>query len=257
MASIKENNSPDFRGVGLQFLPGGRLVVKNLPLFMIVANAYDLPSQSDRLTGGPDWIRRERYDIEAAAERGSIPEGTSVKVRHDRMRLMLQTLLADRFHMVIHRETKDLPVYTVVVAKGGPKLQKAAIEEKDCPESTPDPADLAGCHRFRGGQGQGLHGQAVSLQDVVSAVSNFADRPVIDKTGLPGLFNVQTDGWVPMRPRPPRPPGQEPTPEDLAFADPARPTLFQIFDRLGLKLEPARAPVEMFVIESADHPTGN
>jgi uncharacterized protein (TIGR03435 family) len=80
---------------------------------------------------------------------------------------------------------------------------------------------------------------------------------VVDKTGLKGLFNIQTEGWVPMRPRPPRPAGQEPTAEDLAFADPARPTLFQIFDRLGLKLESQKAPVEMFVIESAERPSEN
>jgi uncharacterized protein (TIGR03435 family) len=60
-----------------------------------------------------------------------------------------------------------------------------------------------------------------------------------------------------MRPRPARPPGQEPTAEDLAFADPVRPTIYQIFDRLGLKMESSRAPVETFVIESAEHPTEN
>jgi len=225
----------------------------------VVAVAYDLPFQSDRLTGGPDWLRSERYDIEATPEKGAIPAGATVKERNDKVHLMLQALLAERFKMVIHREIRELPAYVVTVKKDGPKLQKAAVEEKDCAETPAGPKDPAACHGFSGGQGQGLHGQAVSMSDLASAASNFADHPVVDKTGLKGLYNIQTEGWVPMRPRLPRP--AEPTPqqaaEDQAFADPARPTLFQIFDRLGLKLESQKAPVEMFVIESAERPSEN
>jgi len=92
---------------------------------------------------------------------------------------------------------------------------------------------------------------------LVSGVEVFSDRPVLDRTGIRGLFNIQTEGWVPMRPRPPRPPDQEPTAEDLAFADPARPTIFQIFDRLGLKLESTKAPVEVFVIDRIEKPSEN
>jgi uncharacterized protein (TIGR03435 family) len=228
-----------------------------MPLIVIVSLAYGVPIQSSRLAGGPDWIRQQSYDIEATAPQGSIPEGASEKVRSEKLRLMLQSLLADRFKMSVRRETRDLPVYAIVVPKGGTKLQKAAVEEKDCAENPTDPNDPAACHRFRGGQGQGLHGQAVSLTDLVEGVEGFADRPVVDKTGLQGLYNIQTEGWVPMRPRPARPPGQEPTAEDLAFADPARPTIFRIFDRLGLKLESSRAPIEVIVIEGVEHPTEN
>ena len=259
VASVKHNTSTDRSGMGLQVLPGGRLVAIGAPLILVVAVAYDLPFQSDRLTGGPDWLRTERYDIEATPEKGAIPAGATVKERNDKVHLMLQALLAERFKMVIHREIKELPAYVVTLKKDGPKLQKAAVEEKDCAETPAGPKDPAACHGFSGGQGQGLHGQAVSMSDLVSAVSNFADHPVVDKTGLKGLYNIQTDGWVPMRPRLPRP--AEPTPqqaaEDQAFADPARPTLFQIFDRLGLKLESQKAPVEMFVIESAERPSEN
>jgi uncharacterized protein (TIGR03435 family) len=240
----------------MQILPGGKFV-GSAPLFVFVATAYDLPFQSDRLSGGPEWIRTERYDIEATPDQAAMPAGISTKDRNQKVQLMLQTLLAERFKMVIRREVKDLPVYAVVVKKDGPKLQKAAVQEKDCLEVTKGPQDPASCHTFSGGQGQGIHAQAISMPDLASYAASWADRPVIDKTGLPGLFNIQTEGWVPMRPRPPRPAGQDPTAEDLAFADPARPTLFQIFDRLGLKLESQRAPVEMFVIESAERPTEN
>lgn len=159
--------------------------------------------------------------------------------------------------MIIRREIKELPVYALVLRKGGPKLQKATMDEKDCASRPTEWGEDASCHSFQGGQGRGIHGQAVSISDVADFVSNWTDQPVIDKTGLDGLFNIQTDGWVPIRPRMPRPPGQEPTAEDIAFADPARPTLFRILDRLGLKLESQKAPVEMFVIESAQRPSEN
>jgi len=256
VASIKHNTSSDPRGMGMQILPGGRLVA-SAPLFIFVATAYDLPFQSDRLTGGPEWLRTERYDIEATPPKGAIPAGATVKERNDKVHLMLQTLLADRFKMVMRREIKELPVYAITVKRDGPKLQKAAVKEKDCSETTKGPQDPASCHSFSGGQGQGMHAQAVSASDLASYASGWADRPVIDKSGLQGLFNIQTEGWVPMRPRPARPAGQDPTPEDLAFADPARPTLFQIFDRLGLKLESQKAPIETFVIESAERPSEN
>ena len=255
VASVKLNSSTDRRGMGMQILPGGRFVA-SAPVFVVAAIAYDVPIQSDRIAGGPDWLRTERYDIEATPDKGAFPAGISVKDRNDRVHLMLQTLLAERFKMVIHREIKELPVYAVTV-KDSRKLQKAAVEEKACLEVTKGPQDPASCHTFSGGQGQGMHAQAVSMPDLASYSSGWAERPVIDKTGLQGLFNIQTEGWVPMRPRPARPAGQDPTPEDLAFTDPARPTLFQIFDRLGLKLESQKAPIEMFVIESAERPSEN
>ncbi len=260
-ASIKREKSNDPR-VGrsfpaLQFLPGGRLVIRKMPLYIVITTAYDLPFQSDQLSGGPDWIRNDLYDIEATAEEGAIPADTTVKAREAKMRLMLQTLLADRFKLAMRREVRDLAVYAVVVRKGGPKLQKSAIAEKDCIGSPTGFGFADSCHSFQGGQGRGLHGEAVTVADVAQAVSNWSDRPVVDKTGLDGLYNIQTDGWVPMRARPPRPEGQEPTAEDLAMADPTRPTLFQIFERLGLKLEPQRAEVEAFVIERVERPTEN
>ena len=256
VASVKHNTSTDPRGMGFQILPGGKLTA-SAPLIYFVATAYSLPFPTDRLTGGPDWVRAERYDIEATPEKGAIPAGATVKERNDKVHLMLQTLLAERFKMVIRREMKELPVYAVTVKKGGPKLQKAAVAEKDCSETTKSAQDPASCHSFSGGQGQGIHAQAVSTSDLAMYASSWADRPVIDKTNLKGLYNIQTEGWVPMRPRPVRPAGQEPSAEDKAFADPARPTLFQIFDRLGLKLESQKAPVETFIIESAERPSEN
>ena len=244
----------------MQFLPGGRLTVRDIPLIVLIQAAYDLPpTDSPRLTGGPDWIRKTQYDIDATAEKGAIPDGASQRVQSEKFRLMIQTLLADRFKLTIRHEIKELPAYVVTVAKGGLKMPRAAVEEKDCKADPQSPDDPAACHIFRGGQGQGMHGMAVSVEDLVRGVERFADRPVEDQTGLKGLYTVQTEGWVPMRARPPRPADATDAQraEDQAFADPARPTLFQIMDRLGLKMEGQRAPVDTIVIVSAERPVEN
>ena len=99
-----------------------------------------------------------------------------------------------------------------------------------------------------GGQGNGIHGKTVSMPELVMFVETWADRPVIDNTGFAELFDIDTEGWVPMRPRPGPPPGTEPSAEDRAFADPARPTLQQVLDKVGLRLESTRGPVQVLVI---------
>jgi uncharacterized protein (TIGR03435 family) len=207
-----------------------------------------LPFQSSRLTGAPDWIRAERYDIEAKAPSGSIPAGASTATRDARMRLMLQALLAERFKLTMRRETKELPIFAVVVGKNGPKLEKSKIEEKDCTEM-PTP-----CHVFMGGRGRGLHGQAVDMADLATFVENWAERPVIDKTGITGLFHIETRGWLPMTPGPAPAAGAK-AEDGSDMAD--LPTLFAIFEQLGLKLEPQKAPVDIYHIEQIEKPSQN
>jgi uncharacterized protein (TIGR03435 family) len=253
-ASIKPNKSGDFRMMKLQYLPGGKLSATQIPAYLFIAEAYNVGFQSVRLSGGPSWLRSEAYDIEATAPSGSVPANMSKRELKEKVRLMLQSLLADRFKLVIRRETKELPVYAVVVGKNGPKLQQAAIEEKDCIED--QAVNGITCHHVGGGQGRGIHGQALDLPEVANFVENWSDKPFVDKTGLKGLFVFDTEGWVPMRGRPMRDPAN-PTPEDLAMSDPTRPTIYQIFDRLGLKVEPQKAPVETFAIESAERPSEN
>jgi uncharacterized protein (TIGR03435 family) len=254
VASVKANKSTERGPIGMQVLPSGRLVISNLPLQIIVAMAYNLPFQSNRLSGGPDWIRSERFDIEATPAAGAIPAGVSSTVRQDMIRSMLQTLLAERFKMTVRRETKEQPVYAVVVGKNGPKLEKSKMEEKDCQASTAQWGNGATCHSVMGGQGRGLHGEALDIADFALYVSNWTDRPVVDKTGLRGLFNIQTDGWLPMRTGPA--PAPDAKGEDgKLLVD--QPTIFEIFERLGLKLEQQKAPVDMFVIEHAERLTEN
>jgi uncharacterized protein (TIGR03435 family) len=253
VASVKPA-SPDAdpRGIGMEFLPNGRLSAKNVPVFGLVTMAYNLPFGGPRLTGLPRDLAMERFDIEAVAPSGSIPAGASTLVREQRMKLMLQSLLEDRFKMKIRRETKVLPVYAVVVGKNGPKLTKAKIDEKDCPAG-PKGVNRHACHEFQGGMGRGLHADAITIADLAEAVSNWADRPVVDRTGLEGLFVIETEGWAPMQPRGP----DANEAETKAMSDPARPTLYMIFDRLGLKMESSKAPIETFTIEHIEKPTAN
>jgi uncharacterized protein (TIGR03435 family) len=161
---------------------------------------------------------------------------------------MLRSLLAERFHLTLRREMKETNVFAIVIGKGGPKLKKSAIDEKDCPDGEDRPGS---CHVFNGGQGRGLQGEAVDMSDLVLFVSNWTDRPMIDKTGLTGLYSIQTPGWLPLQMRP------DGTPDGENANDPNRPSLFGIFDMLGLKLESQKAPVEMFIIEHAEKPSAN
>jgi len=116
----------------------------NYPLQVPIAYAYHLPYNSPRLTGGPAWVRSARYDIEAKADE---PAGAS----RAQMNMMLQKLLADRFQLTLRRETKELPVYALAVAKSGLKLTPAATGE--------------GAQTLSGGQGCGIHGKAAAPEN--------------------------------------------------------------------------------------------
>ena len=254
VTAVKPNTSRD--QPAMDFSPSGTLHIRNTPLLMLIASAYNLPFQSQRLTGVPGWAG-DRFDIDATSQKDAFPAGLTSKVREERMRQMLQGLLADRFKLAMHSDMKVMPVYAVAVAKGGPKLERAKIEEKDCPEGGLGPyaaATVNSCHTFLGGRGRGLYGQAITIADMALAVANWADRPVIDKTGLTGLFHIETTPWLPMNPGPP--PAEGAKGEDGSLiAD--MPTLPGIFERMGLKLESDKAPVEMFTIEHIEKPDAN
>jgi bla regulator protein BlaR1 len=251
VASVKANNT-QVRGMEVHLLPGGRFVAHNLPLRVIVTIAYDLPFQSNRLSGAPETepILRQNYDIEATAEKGALPAGASVKVREETIKSMVRTLLADRFKMTVRRDTKDTPVYAIVVAKNGPKLQPATIAEKDCPETATGRG--GGCHMLNGGQGRGLHAIAADVSDVALFVSNWTDRPTIDRTGLTGLYEFNTTGWTSMQLRE----GVAGVGED-GIPETDRPTLFMVMSQLGLRLDTQRAPVDFFVVTHVEKPVEN
>jgi uncharacterized protein (TIGR03435 family) len=95
------------------------------------------------------------------------------------------------------------------------------------------------------------------MSDLARTIEAYSDRPVIDNTGLKGLYNIELPAYVSLRSRPPRPAGAEPNPEDLAFADPSLPTLSTVLDELGLKWESKRATIEILVVEHFERPVPN
>lgn len=257
-ASVKLHDPSDTTTFALPTaLPGGRFVSR-APLMYLIGYAYKLPvNPSVRLTGIPNSLRAKTYDIEAIS---TLPAGLSIEARNDRMRLMVQTLLADRFKMAMHRESKEMPVYELVVAKGGPKLQRSDIDEKDCPEPSLNSPVLPShatpmsdvCHAINGGRGRGLHAIAVNMSDVAGFVENWTDRPLLDKTGLTGLYRIQTQGWLPMNSTAP-PTGKMDDGTDAADA----PSVYQMFAKLGLKMEAQTDKVDVNVVDHIEEPSEN
>jgi uncharacterized protein (TIGR03435 family) len=245
VASIKPAKSGDRRRPGIEFLPGGRFRLTNMPLFVVLATAYQIPFQSrealeQRIKGIPDWMFSASYDMEVTTA-APAPPGLSTKARNERIRFMLQAVLADRLKLRMRREGAEMTMYALKVGSRGVHLEPAKIREQDCVEAAPfGSLDLTtpGCHQFLGGQGRGLRGSAVDMADLAAYVSNWSELPVVDQTGLSGLYQIQTEGW-----------GSSESPSDR--------TLDEVLDRLGLKLVRKRAQLEVFVVEHAERPSEN
>jgi uncharacterized protein (TIGR03435 family) len=215
-------------------VPLGRCIARN-SLKSVIGYAYGIPqSQTDRvISGGPQWLD-DPYEIEAKAEK-------PVPARE--LKLMLQALLLDRLKLALHHETREVTVFDLVVAKGGAKLQPAP-KDKECVSST----SLGPCHDFFGGRGRGLHAQSISMADLAAELTDWADRIVLDKTGLPGLYNIQTTPWTPDNPGPNFAAEAGTDPQNL-------PTLFSMLpEQLGLRLESQKEPIQILVIDRAEKP---
>jgi len=196
---------------------------------IIIMEAFGL-KQPFELVGGPAWIRSARYDIEAKAESAPPP---------DQLMLMLQSLLEDRFKLAVHRETKELPVYFLSVAKGGPKEFKAGMCVRPDPtKPTVEPGPYCGHNQLLRGRWDGSN---LDLPKVVDGLSVLLDRKIIDKTGLTGLFDIHFE-----------------LPPDPLAVDDAGPSLNTVLqEQLGLKLESGKGSVEIIVIDHIERPTEN
>jgi len=250
-------------GPGAVYAPnGGLLSARNFPLFAYIAFAYKVTSyqmQSLRATL-PKWVITDRFDIQARAE------GNPSK---DQMRLMMQSLLADRFKMTMHRETRQLPVFALVLDKPGklgPKLQPHSADA-DCttgptpplaPGSEPPPTASLACGGIFGMPSNAtghLHIGARNvtiglLADSLTGFANDIDRQVLDRTGLTGAFDFTLE-WTPQL-NGPLPPGVNFQP------DPNGPTFQEALkEQLGLKLESQTGPVDVIVIDHVEPPSEN
>lgn len=240
VASIKRNTAGCCVSGGVGNGGGGG---KDVTLKMLIGTAYRV--QEFQISGGPGWIASDRFDVEGKA--------ADPKADFDQLRLMLQSLLADRFKLKLHRETKEIPIYALVVGKGGPKIQLSA--DQGSPDvNGPSPAGATGPNRgaFRFGPGS-MIGNAVPISLLARFLSQRLNHMVIDRTDLVGRFNIQLQ-WTPTVGENPFDLGGNSIPP----ADPSLPSIFAaIQEQLGLKLETARGPVEVFIIDHVEQPTPN
>jgi bla regulator protein blaR1 len=245
VASIKLNTSGDRPGT-TWFSPGGLFTATSTTLRALIEIAYQVAPRKGFVTGGSAWLDSDRFDIAAKAEAGAIAAGELDRERVDTMKLMLQTLLDARFNLRLRRETKDLAIYELVAAKGGPKLTKTV--EQDCSR----PVSL--CHRVQGGSGRGIDGHAVEMQDLATFLTSFTDRVVRDRTAIKGYFDIRTTGWSDPTRRPAVGDGVAGRPDEVL--DPSGPSVFTVLEeQLGLRLEPSKGPVETLVIDRVDRPS--
>ncbi|MFZ0818813.1 MAG: TIGR03435 family protein [Candidatus Acidiferrales bacterium] len=249
VASIKINTSGS-ANITYQTPPDGFLAL-NIPLRELTKSAYRI--QDNQISATQDSLMSERYDIDAKMDVSVAAELQKLTPDDRRLarRQMLQALLADRFKLIIHRETKELPVYMLVIAKGGPKLQETKAAA-GAPNASAPPGRGGGASVRTSRTGTGpvtltvLHCSGEALADLLST---HTGRPVLDKTGLASSYDF-TLKFMPDDAQAQPPSG--PAPLDLP------PSLFTaIQDQLGLKLESGKGPVEIIVIDHVERPSGN
>jgi len=247
--TITPARSTDPRNPHVQALPNGDVIASAVPVISLLSYAYDVPvNPSPRLSVLPDWTIREKYDIEAKAPANAVSSGLQSNEVRRRAQQMIRGLLADRFRLVMRVENKTMSVYALIVASGGPKLQKSAIAEKDCIFDT----DPEACHNFVGGLGHPLNAKAIDMDDLVHYIGNWTDLPVVNRTALSGLFTVNTEGWAPMR-LPPPPPNATPAVNPFA----GLPTIFTVLGKLGLELKRQEDILPVYTVERIERPAAN
>lgn len=248
VVSVKTNrsNSPN---QSMRLLPGGRAVVTNTPLHRLILTAYELFAQ--QLVGGPGWVESDRFDIVAQSSEDfepSVPGGPP-----GRAQLMLQRLLAERFNLAVHTETREQPVYELTMARAdgrlGPRISPAKI---DCMAAMiaagrgkgemPPPSQCGGS----GGSGR-ISMRGAIMPSFVRSLSGLTGRIVQDRTGLTGGFDFDLEF----------------TPEPGGAAETSAPaanggSIFTALEeQLGLKLRPVRGQVQVVVIDRVEQPTEN
>jgi len=244
VASVKRA-VPGTTGGRVQFLPGGRFVAENVPLDFLLQQAYGL--RDFQIVAAPELKAivadgyGRRYDIQAKADES---------VSSDQLKEMVKTLLAERFSLRAHKETRDLPVYALVQARGGVKGARAA-------DGSPGGIEMVASGWIRGGR--------VTTKHLVETLSRFVDRPVIDRTNLDQVLDFDLT-WTPLTAG-----ANEPTSDagcPSSFNDMAQrrgwtrtfscPSIFTaVQEQLGLRLEAQQAPLEALVIDAVKPPTEN
>jgi uncharacterized protein (TIGR03435 family) len=248
VVSIKPNKS-DNGMTRVMYKPDGYSAT-NISLKMLILGAYGL--KEDQLSGLPIWAESARYDIDAKVAGADVAE--LQKLKNDQRRLLLLPLLADRFKLTVHDETRILPIYELVVAKNGSKLKEATLGDTYANGvKGPDGVGRAGMMAMRPGQ---LTAQAVPVTSLANILSQQLHRTVVDKTGLTGKYDIslqwtQDDSSNPMfKGTDGSQQRAEPSP------DTSGPSIFTaVQEQLGLRLQSSKAPVQVVVIDHVEMPS--
>ncbi len=245
VASLKANSS-GLPGFSLRALPGG-LTARNISLKRLVAMGYSVTDH--QIFGAISWLESARFDLEAKS---------SGPAQLPQLRLMVQSLLDDRFKLKMHRESRELPIYTLALAKSGIRGGPGLVEspEGPCGPVTPDaPAQRKGlpaalCGTVNPGPGR-IYGQRGRMSQLADRLATILGRTVVDKTGLNGTYDIELTYTPDPDMMPQLPPGQP-------VAGITQPSLFTaIQEQLGLKLQAGKGPVEVIVIDTAEKPGEN
>jgi uncharacterized protein (TIGR03435 family) len=192
--------------------------MENLSLKQIILNAYGIQNHQ---FSGPAWLENERYNIDAKAES---------KVEYTEVMAMMQTLLAERFKLVVHHESKSVPGYALIVSKGGLKVKPVEGE-----------GSSMNSHNTK------LTATHVNMERIAKYVSNLLGQPVIDETGVKDSFSFELEY---ADPRPGR--------EDKSDGGATLPTIFTALnEQVGVKLETRKLPIDFIVVDHVERPTDN
>ncbi len=251
VASIKRNVSGDVNA-SIRLEPGGQVVVTNNSLYNLIRNAWG--TQRYEMVPGanvPSWIDTDRWDILA-----KIPAGTPPKL--EQMPLRLRSLLEDRFKVVARQETREMPIYALVLARSdgrlGPQMKPsgdecaAAARAREAGVTAP-PLPPDGFCGSRGGNGN-VSIRGVPIANFVRNLGAATGRIVVDKTGLTGAFDLDLQ-WTPD------PGATVPQPPEKGAQVDGTSLFAALQEQLGLRLEPQRANVQVLVIDSAERPIEN
>jgi bla regulator protein BlaR1 len=233
----------------------GRFNAVNISMWELLRLAYRV--EDYQVSGAPDWFSSDLYDVDAKAEKSAIDEMQKLgnDQREVQNRRMLQALLKDRFKLTLRQVNKDLPIYSLVVADAG-KLQDAQGDCGPGPHtmelgtSSPPPCGSLRVFPWVGH----LDGQKVPIKELLTKLSGFTRRMVLDKTNLGGKYDIDLKWFPDPSEFPPRPAYLPPTYQP----DPNSPPLLTALQQeLGLKLEPQTGPVLLLVIEQVEKPSGD
>ncbi len=243
VASIRPNTSGNAQGQGLAGpQPGGRFVAMGATLKRLVAAAYD----DLQIVGGPSWIDSSRFDMNARAAGDVSPND---------MRRMLRSLLADRFKLVVHTETRERPIYVLSTARTdrnlGPKLRESdAACAREARTFVPGPpGGPPACGDFRMGA-RSLTARGMSMPMFAQVMRSRVGRPVVDRTGLAAAYDLDLEWTSDL--------GLQQAPAGSAGASELTPEGLSLFtalqEQLGLRLQSDRGLVDVVVIDSAEQP---